>query len=125
MSHKYTARRLACWNYARFAKQSGMPLSVEYRVFIYAGRVITIDGYWHQNARGSFTKKESVWIQSIVERVKSSFATVDLARKEDGSLIIMEFGDGQVSGLQQLRAEEFYKSFESHEMHPLFSIKDP
>lgn len=36
---------------------------------------------------------------------------MDLARKEDGSLIIMELGDGQVSGIQQINPEHFYFAF--------------
>lgn len=38
--------------------------------------------------------------------------TIDVARKEDGTLIIMEFGDGQVSGLQQVDASDFYRVFD-------------
>lgn len=91
-----------------FHKNSGMPLSEEYRVFIYAGRLLVMDDYWRDKREVKLTEKEYAWVESIAGRVKSSFVTVDLARKEDGSLIIMEFGDGQVSGLQQIRAEEFY-----------------
>ena len=29
--------------------------------------------------------------------------------------MIMEFGDGQVSGLQQIEAKDFYRSFEQEE----------
>lgn len=103
---------------AGFHSQSGMPLSEEYRVFIYAGKVLTINSYWHQDAKISFTEEEFAWVESIAGRVKSTFVTVDLARKENGSLIIMEFGDGQVSGLQQLEAEEFYKSFRRQGQQP-------
>ena len=106
-------RRFENLKKAGFHPQSGMPLSEEYRVFIYAGKIITIDSYWDPNAERSFTVEESAWIESIAGRVKSSFVTVDLARKEDDSLIIMEFGDGQVSGLQQLDAGKFYRFFKS------------
>ena len=36
---------------------------------------------------------------------------MDLARKTDDKLIIMELGDGQVSGLQQIKPENFYEAF--------------
>ena len=94
-----------------FHEQSGMPLSEEYRVFIYAGRILAIDDYWEKKSDTRISDEEYTWIESIAERVKSNFVTVDLARKEDGTLIIMEFGDAQVSGLQQLKAEEFYRMF--------------
>ena len=47
-----------------------------------------------------------------VGRIRSNFVTIDVARKEDGTLIIMEFGDGQVSGLQQVDASDFYRVFD-------------
>lgn len=37
--------------------------------------------------------------------------TIDLARKEDGTLMIIELGDGQVSGLQELSAVDWYRAF--------------
>ena len=88
-----------------------MPLSEEYRVFIYAGKILAIDDYWTEKAEVRLSEDEYKWVESIAARVKSNFVTVDLARKEDGSLIIMEFGDGQVSGLQQLKADAFYRAF--------------
>jgi len=94
-----------------FHEQSGMPLSEEYRVFIYAGKILAIDDYWTEKAEVRLSEDEYKWVESIAARVKSNFVTVDLARKEDGSLIIMEFGDGQVSGLQQLKADAFYRAF--------------
>lgn len=94
-----------------FHEQSGMPLAEEYRVFVYAGRILMADDYWTDRDDVTFTEEEQRWIESIAARVKSNFVTVDLARREDGSLIIMEFGDGQVSGLQQIKAEEFYGAF--------------
>ena len=36
---------------------------------------------------------------------------MDIARREDGKLMIMEFGDGQVSGLQQINPADFYRKF--------------
>ena len=40
---------------------------------------------------------------------------IDIVRKGDGELMIMEFGDGQVSGLQKVEAKDFYQSFEQEE----------
>lgn len=98
-----------------FHENSGMPLSEEYRVFVYAGQILAINDYWTDKNEVNLTKEEYSWIESICKRIKSNFATVDLARKEDGSLIIMEFGDGQVSGLQQLKADAFYRNFKGQD----------
>lgn len=104
-------RRFEALKRTGFHERSGMPLSEEYRAFLYAGRIMMIDNYWAENGEGKISAEEKLWIESIANRVKSNFATVDIARKEDGSLIIMELGDGQVSGLQQIKAEDFYEAF--------------
>lgn len=95
-----------------FHERSGMPLSEEYRVFVYAGKILILDDYWKEDKSTKLSDDERKWIGAIVDKIKSNFVTMDLARREDGALIIMELGDGQVSGLQQIKAEDFYKGFE-------------
>lgn len=95
-----------------FHEKSGMPLSEEYRVFIYAGRILNIDDYWIDKSDIKISDEEKQWINDIAHKVKSNFVTMDIARRTDGSLVIMEFGDGQVSGLQQIDAVDFYNSFD-------------
>ncbi len=94
-----------------FHEKSGMPISEEYRVFIFAGRILIVDDYWRKEEQVNFSDEEQKWMNEMANRVKSNFVTMDLARKEDGSLIIMEFGDGQVSGLQQINPTSFYSKF--------------
>lgn len=94
-----------------FHPQSGMPVSEEYRVFIYAGRVLIIDSYWTEQHEVRLSPGELEWIDAIASQIRSNFVTLDLARKADGGLIVMELGDGQVSGLQQIAAEDFYGAF--------------
>jgi len=89
-------------------EKSGMPLSEEYRVFVLGGSVLTIDGYWNHEEKLNLSEDEYRWIEEIASEIKSSFVTIDLARKEDGKLVVMELGDGQVSGLQEISAKEFY-----------------
>lgn len=98
-----------------FHGKSGMPMSEEYRAFIYAGKVLILDNYWTDNDFVGISEAEKCWIETIASKIKSNFITMDLARKEDGELIIMELGDGQVSGLQQIRKKDFYNSFEVNE----------
>lgn len=94
-----------------FHEKSGMPISEEYRVFVYAGKVHVVDNYWRNDMQVDFSEQELAWIKDIVARLRSNFVTVDLARKEDGTLIIMELGDGQVSGLQEIDEKRFYECF--------------
>lgn len=94
-----------------FHERSGMPISEEYRVFIYAGKIMIIDGYWAECKNVNISNDERLWIEKIARKITSNFVTVDLARKDDGRLIIMELGDGQVSGLQQIKPDDFYEVF--------------
>lgn len=94
-----------------FHEKSGMPISEEYRVFAFAGRIMIIDDYWQADKKTSFSEEEHQWIEASVKKLKSNFVTMDIARREDRKLIIMELGDGQVSGLQQIKPADFYRAF--------------
>lgn len=92
-----------------YHEKSGMPISEEYRVFVLFNTIMIIDDYWRTDVNVVFSNDEMNWIKSIAGRIRSGFATVDIARKKNGELIVMELGDGQVSGLQQIVADRFYK----------------
>ena len=94
-----------------FHEKSGMPISEEYRVFDFAGRIMIIDDYWRADEKVSFSGEERQWIEASVKKLKSNFVTMDIARREDGKLIIIELGDGQVSVLQKIKSADFYRAF--------------
>ena len=98
-----------------FYERSGMPISEEYRIFVYAGKILIMDNYWTEKEDVRLFDVEISCIECIAKKVRSNFVTIDLAWKDDGELMIMEFGDGQVSGLQQIEAKDFYQSFEQEE----------
>jgi hypothetical protein len=78
--------------------KSKMPLTKEYRLFFLNGQVIQIFNYWDEGDYGE-TKPDLKEFEDIGRKVKSNFFTMDIAKKKDGDWIIMELGDGQVSGL--------------------------
>lgn len=90
-------------------EKSGMPIAEEYRCFVFKGRKVSINGYWNGQGDNILSEEEMAWLNSMIARVRSNFVSVDLARKESGELMIVELGDGQVSGLQQLDAGRFYR----------------
>ena len=96
-----------------YHKDSGMPISEEYRIFVFKGEILISDNYWSENEEVDISEDEYLWIESMASKIESNFVTIDLARKTDGKLIIMEMGDGQVSGLQQIDAYEFYGAFQN------------
>lgn len=97
-----------------FHEKSGMPLSEEYRVFLFVGRILKMGDYWTDQGERRLLPEEEKWVEEIAKMVKSNFVTIDLARRENGALMIMEFGDGQVSGLQQIHPKDFYQAFEKN-----------
>ena len=95
-----------------FHKKSGMPLSEEYRFFVLAGDILCFNDYWEDTDQNSLSNEEIEWIRSMARKIQSNFAVIDIARTKDGALIVMELGDGQVSGLQQLKASSFISAFD-------------
>lgn len=78
----------------------------EWRLFFLDKKLISAS----QNSNLEGMEKPDVsWLQLIVQEIPSRFFTIDIAEKEDGSWIIIETGDGQVSGLSpNQNALEFY-----------------
>lgn len=78
--------------------RSGMPLAVEARVFLLDGAPALVLPYW-----------EGTWVPAppverflpALARVGARFMTADLARRADGEWLLLEVGDGQVSGLPE------------------------
>lgn len=89
--------------------KSGMPLTEEYRLFFYEGKRIALYPYWEE---GDYPQSipNTQPFEEIARSVQSRFFSMDIARKMDGSLIIMELGDGQVSGLpDSTDIDDFYQ----------------
>ena len=90
--------------------ESGMKLSEEYRAFFLGEKPVRLMEYWREATGVSrLTQSEREWLEELAARVPSNFFTIDIARKSDGSLIVMEVGDGQVSGIQDEMVHEFYE----------------
>lgn len=88
--------------------KSGMPLAVEYRVFVVDGEPIAVIPYWEE---GNYAGTEPPLdpFRPTMHAVQSRFYTMDLARRRDGRWLILELGDGQVAGLpERAGAEAFY-----------------
>lgn len=77
---------------------SRMPLFNEYRIFIRGGFPMIAWPYW-----GEYGGQEPPGhlFQHEMRRINSPFYTMDVAQRRDGSWIILELGDGQVSGLPE------------------------
>lgn len=68
---------------------------------------------------GLLIRKGRLWLEGMASKIKSNFISMDVARKDSGELIIMELGDGQVSGLQQIDPQHFYCGFSQNISIPI------
>jgi len=91
--------------------KSGMPLTEEYRVFWLDGRPIFWSSYWPEGIYRGIAPPINQF-SDVASAVQSRFFTMDIARRRDGGWMIMELGDGQVSGLpRDSDADGFYNAF--------------
>lgn len=87
----------------------------EWRIFFYENRMVSASpnsnqSDWLNEYPGEFI--DSV-VKDIAFQIDSNFFTIDVSQKEDGSWMIIETGDGQVSGLSpNQNCLEFYTSIE-------------
>lgn len=94
--------------------RSGMPLTEEYRAFWLDGCLVFWSPYW---AEGSYGISEPPWdrFSGVAAAVQSRFFSMDLTRRRDGDWMIVELGDGQVSGLpRRSDADLFYEALCKH-----------
>ena len=89
--------------------QSHMPISEEIRIYCYKGEPICFISYWS----GGMVQMDRSFLSAIDKCtiLESPFYTIDLAKKTDGTWVLIEVGDGQVSHLRGYDVEKFYTCF--------------
>lgn len=78
--------------------KSGMPIVDEHRIFWLDGAPIFQSPYWEGVAYDGEPPDPGAFAEAAA-RVPSRFVAMDVARRRDGRWMIVEIGDGQVSGL--------------------------
>jgi hypothetical protein len=92
---------------------TGLPLTEEHRVFWLDGEPLYFSPYWDKASYPASRPPIDRFIP-IARSVRSRFFTMDLARRPDDSWLIVELGDGQVSGLPSpADAFPFYQALAS------------
>jgi hypothetical protein len=88
---------------------SGMPLTLEYRLFFLDGRPLLVTPYW-EGVEYEGEGPPVARFTALAAGVRSRFFTMDVAKKRDGEWLVMELGDGQVAGLPDAAdVEAFYR----------------
>lgn len=86
-----------------------MPLSLEYRLFYFKNELLYAAEYWEEGEY-QIEKPDFMPFNVLAKAVESNFFTMDIAKKENGDWIVMELGDGQVSGLPaRVNINDFYQ----------------
>ncbi|MCK5685705.1 ATP-grasp domain-containing protein [bacterium] len=94
--------------------KSGIPLTMEFRLFFANKKLIEVYNYWDEGEYGD-TKPELEEFLQIAQEIESTFFTMDIAQKQSGEWIIMELGDAQVAGLPaNADKDEFYKKLKEN-----------
>jgi hypothetical protein len=95
-------RKLVSLRHVR-TSQEGFPLGREYRVFLCFGRVIAHGYYWEGDdpLRALHPTEMATMLQVAVtaaRRLAVPYLVVDVGQLDDGSWVVIEVGDGQFAG---------------------------
>ncbi len=94
--------------------KSGMSLTEEYRIFWLDARPIFWAPYWEFGDHAGTSPPLELFVETAIA-VRSRFFSMDVARRIDESWLIVELGDGQVSGLpRESDAGPFYAELREH-----------
>jgi hypothetical protein len=94
--------------------RSGMPLTEEHRSFWLDGAPLFSSPYWEEG-QYNVGGPPLGHFDEVAASVRSRFFTMDLARRRDGGWMVVELGDGQVSGLPTITdAQRFYELLAAH-----------
>jgi len=93
----------------------GLPISEEYRFFILDRQVLSGGFYWssHTDDLTTIPSPASVpqeFLEQVIDRIGFNvrFVVVDIARKVDGTWMVVELNDAQQSGLSDNKPDHLY-----------------
>ena len=90
--------------------RSGMPLTEEYRIFWMDARPVFWSPCWETGEYARISPPLELFAKTAAA-VRSRFFSMDVARRIDDAWLIVELGDGQVSGLPRIEdAGPFYEA---------------
>lgn len=97
---------------------SGMPITKEFRFFVFNDTVVAHDFYWSSHPEVVEAHKPDSnevprsFINEVLWRVgdKMNFYVFDVAQREDGEWRVVELNDGQMSGLSCIDPDRFYNN---------------
>jgi hypothetical protein len=92
---------------------AGPPFTNEWRFFYYKGQLLSFGYYWSSSEVEGVIDSQGLGLaQKVADIVKESvpFVVIDVAQKLDGSWIVIELNDGQMSGLSNNDPKALYSN---------------
>jgi hypothetical protein len=97
----------------------GLPITKEFRVFVYDKCVVEAGFYWASHAVDIEDSGKKIpspreipidWLNSVIERIgtKIPFYAVDVAQDQTGKWWVIDLNDGQMAGLSMIDPDIFY-----------------
>ena len=87
---------------------NGLPVTNEFRVFVADGQILTGAYYWSNYVddlpcKPDFSEVPGDFLRKVIDRIGSRipFYALDVAQETDGSWLVVELNDGQMSGLSE------------------------
>lgn len=90
---------------------SNQPMNEEYRLLFFQQELLMATNYWEEMPDYSHWLKEEELqpFKEAAQTIDSNFFTLDIARRKDGSLVLIELNPGQLAGIDYKRHHEFYQ----------------
>lgn len=92
--------------YTYFSGINGMPITKEFRFFVFKGKIISGGYYWSQYINDlpeepNINEVPREFLDEVISRVGNNinFWLLDVGQKDDGDWIVIELGDAQCGGL--------------------------
>lgn len=94
----------------------GMPITKEFRVFVYNGQIVAKGFYWSNHMYDiQVPDVDDIslhFLHYVIKIIgnKANFYTLDVAQDVDDKWWVVELNDGQMAGLSGINADEFYSN---------------
>lgn len=95
----------------------GMPVTHEFRVFVYEKQVVSVGFYWANYLEDIPVKPDisdipANFLKEVIDRIgdQISFYAVDIAQTQSGNWIVIEVNDGTCSGLSDNDPDILYSN---------------
>ena len=98
---------------------TNQPMYEEYRLLFFKQELLMVVNYWEEMPDYSdrLEKDELQPFLEVAKRIDSNFFTMDIARRQDSSLVLIELNPAQLSGIDYKRHHEFYSLFKKRIDH--------